>query len=205
MESRDLCIKATERNFRQELDKQVGGSWEKSVASRDIAQPAYPKFQTPTLFLYRLQTNNVLKACNLTRRCRRAPPDLHQRSSRVDPTVTSETIPLCTVRLKINNRIFPRLMIEEGGILQHSPADDVQNAAKGWSSPPTRRSIQSFTAAKGLCNEAPAKNTIANQPAVATRSEHRQVSNPDAPASPHHDADISLDQRPHGRVAHKLP
>jgi hypothetical protein len=88
------------------------GSWEKRAASRDVAQPAYPKFQTPTLFFYRLQTNNVLKACNLIRRRRRTPPDLHQRSSRVDPTVTSETIPLCTVRLKINNRMFPRLMIE---------------------------------------------------------------------------------------------
>jgi len=177
------------------------------VTSRDMAQRAYPRFQTPTLFFYRLQTNNVLKACNLTRRRRRTPPDLHQRSSRVDPTVTSETIPLCTVRPKINNRTLPRLMIEYGGISQHSPADDVQNATKGWLSLPTRPSIQSFTAAKGLrlCNEAPAKNTRANQPAVATRSEHRQLSNPDTPASPHHDADISLDQRPHGRVANTLP
>jgi hypothetical protein len=118
LDSQDLCIKATERNFRQELDKQVGGSWEKRAASRDMAQPAYPKFQTPTLFFYRLQTNNVLKAYNLTRRRRRTPPDLHRRSSRVDPTVTSETIPLCTVRLKINNRTLPRLMIEYGGTVE---------------------------------------------------------------------------------------
>jgi len=49
---------------------------------------------------------------------------------------------------------------------------------------PMRQSIQSFTAARGACNQAPAKNTTTNQPLIACRSDHRQPPNLVAPALP---------------------